>query len=179
MLNNVAALPRRSYVSLDDSGDNETLCRIQIRRWLVYQVQICILTQSQNGRNALQLTSGQLLNLTLHQVLNIQWANDRVLEAARIERLWNLGIQHVLHGALEVRRQGLRLVGDGQGRDLIALMFKYWGVTSGTGDCLDESGLTGTILTQDQRDLVSVEVSRPDVKLEIAQLDRHGRIAVY
>ena len=92
MLYDIAALSSRSDVPLNYSGNDETLRSIQIRRWFVYQVEIRCLTQGQDRCYALQLTSGQLLNLTFHQVLDVQRANDRVLESARVERRRDLGV---------------------------------------------------------------------------------------
>ena len=80
------------------------------RRRLVDQVNFRRCSQRENKRNTLDFSSGQMLDLLVNDALDAQRLDDVGVELGVHERLHDLLLQQLPHGALELRRHSLRLV---------------------------------------------------------------------
>jgi len=59
--------------TLHDLSGNDTLLGVQVRGWLIDKVDIARLSEGKYNSNALQFTTGQILNVLIEQGHNVQW----------------------------------------------------------------------------------------------------------
>ena len=151
----------------------QTLLGVQVGRRLVDQIDVGRLAQAQRDGYTLQLTTGQVAHLLVHDVLDLQRLEHVRVELWMYERVADAHLDELLDGALELGADLLRLVGDVElGRLGLAVRLEV------AGEDADERGLAGAVLAEQHDDLRVGEGATLDVELEVAELLRHARIRV-
>ncbi len=110
VLDNEGGLLAVANVALDDLGRVQTLLRVQVRRRLVDQVHVGRLAQTQADSHTLQLTTGQVLDLLVHELLDLQRFQHVRVELRVNGRVADTRHQQRLHVAVKLGRNLLRLV---------------------------------------------------------------------
>ena len=159
--------------TLDDTGSNDTLLGVEVGTGLIDQVDVGRHTQSQDDSNTLQLTTRQVLDLLVDEVVHLEWLVDISLELGAQEGSLDLLEEELADGTLELGCNCLGLHGDAHLGDLGGAVR-----LNSTSKHLTEGGLSGTVLTHHDDDLGVVEVSSLDVQREITLGPRHLRVAV-
>lgn len=158
--------------TLDDTGSNNTLLGIEVSGRLVNEVDISWDTKGENDGNTLQFSSGQVLDLLVNEIIELQWLDDISLELWRQELGLDLLEEELADGSIELWSDRLWLHGD---LHLWHLAGSIW--LDSTGQHLTESGLSGSVLSHHDDNLGISEVSLLNVEVEIAKSLLHRWVA--
>jgi len=90
------------------------LLRVEVSGRLIDKVDIARLSESQNDSNALQLTTGQVLDFLVEQNVDLERQEDLSLEQRCLPTSLELGVEKHLDRAFELGCDGLGLVGNVQ-----------------------------------------------------------------
>ncbi len=158
--------------SLDDTGSDNALLRVEVSRWLIDQVDISWDTKGENDGNTLQFSSRQVLDLLVDEVVQLQWLDNISLELWRQELLLDLLEKELANTSLELWSDGLWLHGN----------LHLWNPSSsiwlnGTSKHLTESGLSSSVLSHHNNDLGISEITLLNAKVEVAQGLLHRWVA--
>ena len=157
--------------ALDDARGDDTLLGVEVGRGLVDQVDVGGHAEGEHDGDALQLTTGQVLDLLVDEVVEVQGLDHVRLELGRQEHGPDLLEEELAHGALELGRDGLRLHADGHLRHAgLAVRLQ------GAREHATEGGLSGTVLAHHDDDLRVSEATGVDAELEVAEGLLHGGV---
>lgn len=173
VLDDEGGLLRVHDETLDDPGGNDTLLGVEVCRRLIDQVDIGWDTQGQDNGNTLQLTTRQVLDLLVDEVVHLQWLVDIGLELRAQEGGLDLLEEQLAHGTLELWHDLLGLHADVHLRHLLVVIR-----LNRTCKHLTESGLSGTVLSHHDNDLGVSELAGLDGQVEVAESLGHLRVGV-
>ena len=97
---------------LDHFGAHHTLLRVQIGRGLVDQIDVCRLAETKSHGGTLQLSTGQVLDLLVDNVVDAKRFHDIGNELWMNVRIADLVVQKLANRAFRFGRNLLRLVAD-------------------------------------------------------------------
>lgn len=98
--------------ALDHLGGDDALLRVEVRGRLVDEVNVGGLAEAEHERDALKLSSRQVLHLLVDNGLDHHRLDDVRLKLRVVERAFDLFVKQHAHGASESRRNLLGLVAD-------------------------------------------------------------------
>ena len=158
--------------SLDDAGGNDTLLGVQVGGGLVDEVNVGGDTEGQNDGDALQFTTGQVLDFLVDEIIKLQGLDDVGLELGGQEHGPDLLEEELADGAIKLGSDGLGLHADGHlGNASLAVGLQ------GTGEQSAEGGLSGTVLAHHDNNLGVGEGTSIDAELEVTKRLQHRGVA--
>lgn len=168
VLDDEGGLLRVHDEALDDTRGDDTLLRIEVGGRLINDIDVGRHAESEDDGDTLKFTTGQVLDLLVDKVLQLERLDDVGLELGREESLLDLLEEELADGALELGGNGLGLHADPHlGHSLLAIGLE------GTGEQAAEGGLSGTVLTHHDNDLGVGEVARVNAEVKVAELLLH------
>lgn len=150
--------------ALDDTRGNDTLLGVEVGRRLVNQVNVGRETESKDNGNTLQFTTGQVLDLLVDKVVELERLDDIGLELRRQEGGLDLLEEQLADSAVKLGGNGLGLHAD--------LHLRNAGLGVGlerTSKQSTEGGLAGTVLSHHDNDFRVSEVTSINAETEVAQ----------
>lgn len=150
--------------ALDDARGNNTLLGVEVGRGLINQVDVGGETQREDNGNTLQFTTGQVLDLLVDEVVELEGLDDVGLELRRQESLLNLLEEELADGAVKLGGDGLGLHANSHLGDTgLAVGLQ------GTSEETAESGLSSTVLSHHDNDFGIREFTGVDAETEVAE----------
>lgn len=157
--------------TLDDARGNDTLLRVEVGRGLVNEIDVGGHTERENDGNTLQFTTGQILDLLVDEVIELQGLDDISLELRRQERLLDLLEEQLADSALKLGSDGLRLHAD------LHLGYICLGVRlKGTSEQATESGLASSVLSHHDDDFGVGKLAAINAEPEVTQVLLHAGV---
>ena len=149
---------------LDDAGGNDTLLGVEVGRRLINEVNVSGHAECEHNGDSLKFTTGQVLDLLIDKVVQLQRLDDIRLELGREEGLLDLLEEELSDRTIELGGDGLRLHADLHLRDAGLAV----GLDS-TGEQATERGLASTILSHHDNDLGVGELTTLDAEAELTE----------
>jgi hypothetical protein len=157
--------------ALDDARGDDTLLRVEVGGRLVDDVDVGGHAEGEHNGDTLQLTTRQVLDFLVDEVVHLERLVDVGLELGVDEGGLDALEEELADGALELGRDLLRLHRDVHGRDLLVAVG-----LEGTCKHLTECRLTSTVLTHHDQNLRSSESTGLNLEVEVAHRLLHGRV---
>ena len=98
--------------SLHDLCGDDSLLGVEVGRWFINKVDVTWFTKGENNSNTLKLTTGECLNLIIHQLVDSQWTHDLTLKQSACPVIFEFQVEKLLDGTLELGSDGLWLKTD-------------------------------------------------------------------
>mmetsp|Transcript_42128 Transcript_42128/g.70306 ORF Transcript_42128/g.70306 Transcript_42128/m.70306 type:complete len:332 (+) Transcript_42128:735-1730(+) len=153
--------------ALDRLSGDDALLGVEVRTGLVDEVDVGSLAQAQRDGHALQLSTGKVLDVLVHDIIDHHGFHDVGDELRVHVRLADLGVEHGAHGHLALRGDLLRLVRHVELGDLAARVFVG---RQHTRQHADEGRLACSVLPEHDNDLGVREVTGLHVQHKLAVL---------
>ena len=157
--------------ALDDARGDDTLLGVEVGGRLVDDVDVGGHTEGEHNGDTLQLTTGQVLDFLVDEVVHLERLVDISLELGVDEGGLDALEEELADSTLELGCDLLGLHGNVHGRDLLVAVG-----LEGTCKHLTESRLTGTVLSHHDQNLGSGESAGLDLEVEVAHGLLHGRV---
>lgn len=157
--------------TLDDTRGDNTLLRVEVGGRLVDDVDVGGHAEGEHNGDTLQLTTRQVLDFLVDEVVHLERLVDISLELRVDEGGLDALEEELADGALELGRDLLGLHGDVHGRNLLVAVW-----LEGTCKHLTESRLTSTVLTHHDQDLGSGECAGLNLEVEVTHRLLHCRV---
>jgi hypothetical protein len=157
--------------ALDDTRGDNTLLGVEVGRRLVDDVDVGGHSKGEHNGDTLQLTTRQVLDFLVDEVVHLERLVDISLELRVDEGGLDALEEELADGTLELGRDLLGLHGDVHGRDLLVAVG-----LEGTCKHLTECRLTSTVLSHHDQNLGSSEGAGVDLEVEVAHGLLHGRV---
>mmetsp|Transcript_42404 Transcript_42404/g.99326 ORF Transcript_42404/g.99326 Transcript_42404/m.99326 type:complete len:433 (-) Transcript_42404:835-2133(-) len=159
--------------ALDHLGGDDALLAIEVGAGLIDEVDVGRRAQRDDERHALQLSARKVPHLLVHESLYQHRLHD-VRHELRVDgRVPDLLVQQHAHRPVKLWRDGLRLVGDVEARQLRLVVAV--GVHHPSKHP-DERGLARAVLPEHHEDLRTCEGARLDGQRELALRAGHLRV---
>jgi len=127
-----------------DLGSDNALFRIEVRGWLINQVDVTGLGQAQHDSNALKFSTREGLDGVVEEGGDIEGHEHLSFEEGGVPGVLKFEIEEVLYGSFELGSDGLRLVGDVESWHFGAFVIRL----HNSGKHFDESRFSGTVLPE-------------------------------
>ena len=150
--------------TLDDTGSNDTLLRVQVGRRLVNDVDVSRNTKGKHDGNTLQFTTGQVLDFLVNEILELEGLDDISLELGRQECRTDLLEEQLADSSVELGGNSLGLHADLHFWDLLGAVG-----LQGTGQKFTESSLSRSVLSHHDDDFGIGEITSFDVQVEASK----------
>jgi hypothetical protein len=173
VLNDEGSLLSVENETLDNLGGNDTLLGVEVSRGLVDQIDIGRLAEAENKSKTLELTTRESLNLLIQQRLDFHGLGNISHELRVHPSVLDLGVEQLANRAVEGGRDLLRLVGHIELGNLVTLVRLEL-----SGKHTDKSGLTSSVLTQQNDDFRVSELTSANLEGEVALNLLHVTIRV-
>ena len=157
--------------ALDDARGDDTLLGVEVGGRLVDDVDVGGHAEGEHDGDTLQLTTGQVLDFLVDEVVHLERLVDISLELGVDEGGLDALEEELADSTLELGCDLLGLHGNVHGRDLLVAVG-----LEGTCKHLTESRLTGTVLSHHDQNLGSGESAGLDLEVEVAHGLLHGRV---
>jgi hypothetical protein len=154
--------------SLDDLGGNDTLLRVEVGGRLINKVDIGRSTKGQNDSNTLQLTTREVKDLLVNEIVYPEWLVNVGLELWVEEGGSDLLEEELTDSSGELGVDGLRLHGNVELWHLLSII---WFLN--TSQHLTESGLSSSVLSHHDNNLRVGELTTLDVQFELLKCLLH------
>ena len=171
VLDNEGSLLGVHNETLDDSGSDNTLFRVEVRTRLVDQVNVGRHSKSQNNSDTLQFTTGQVLHFLVDEVVNLERLVDVGLELRRQESGLDPLEEQLAHSTLELGGDLLGLHADVHaGHRFVSVRLLS------TSKHLTEGSLASSVLSHHNDNFRISKPSAINAQLEVAQSLAHAGV---
>jgi len=154
--------------TLDDTRGDDTLLGVEVGGRLVNDVDVGGHAESEHNGDTLQLTTRQILDFLVDEIVHLERLVDISLELRVDEGGLDALEEELADSALEFGRDLLGLHGDVHGRNLLVAIG-----LEGTCKHLTECRLTSTVLSHHDQDLGSGECAGLNLEVEVAHCLLH------